>query len=325
MSREVAPRTLAEVARRAQTYGVDASIVVVGSVNTDLTLRCRHLPLPGQTVIGLGLRIVTGGKGANQAVAAARLGAPVSFVGCVGDDDFGRRARAVLAAEGIDTTHLRTVPDTATGVAMIMVESSGQNSIALDSGANAALSAEQVSVAAATIQRAALLVCQLESPLPAVKRAIELAHAAGVPVLLNPAPAQQIPPELLAQVTVIVPNETETAALVGLRPSAGFDVAEAATRLRGLGPPTVIVTLGANGVHVADDRGHRRIPAVAVQAVDSTGAGDTFIGAFVAALFTGADLFDAVDFAQRAAALSVTRAGAMDSMPLLAELTASNG
>ena len=325
MSREVAPRTLAEVARRAQTYGVDASIVVVGSVNTDLTLRCRHLPLPGQTVLGLGLRIATGGKGANQAVAAARLGARVSFVGCVGDDDFGRRARAVLTAEGIDTTHLRTVPDTATGVAMIMVESSGQNSIALDSGANAALSAQQVSAAAATIQRAALLVCQLESPLPAVKRAIELAHAAGVPVLLNPAPAQQLPPELLAQVTVIVSNETETAELAGLSQSARFDVAEAAMRLRELGPPTVIVTLGADGAHVVDDRGHRRIPAVAVQAVDSTGAGDTFIGAFVAALFTGADLFDAVDFAQRAAALSVTRAGAIDSMPWLAELTAANG
>ena len=325
MSREVAPRTLAEVARRAQTHGVEASIVVVGSVNTDLTLRCRHLPLPGQTVLGLGLRTVTGGKGANQAVAAARLGARVSFVGCVGDDDFGRRARAVLSADGIDTTHLRTVPDTATGVAMIMVESSGQNSIALDSGANAALSAEQVSVAAATIQRAALLVCQLESPLPAVTRAIELAHAAGVPVLLNPAPAQQLPPELLAQVTVIVSNETETAELTGLSQSARFDVAEAAMRLRKLGPPTVIVTLGADGAHVVDDRGHRRIPAVAVQAVDSTGAGDTFIGAFVAALFSGADLFDAVDFAQRAAALSVTRAGAIDSMPLLAELTAGNG
>jgi ribokinase len=298
MSREVDPRPLAEVGRRAQACGVGApTVVVVGSVNTDLMLRCKHLPLPGQTVLGQGFRIVTGGKGANQAVAAARLGAPVSFVGCVGDDDYGRRARAVLAAEGIDTTNLRTVRDTTTGVAMIMVESSGQNSIALDSGANAALSAEQVSVAAATIQRAALLVCQLESPLPAVKRAIELAHAAGVPVLLNPAPAQRIPPELLARVTVIVPNESETAALV---------------------------TLGADGVHVADDRGHRRMPAVTVQAIDSTGAGDTFIGAFVAALFRGADLFGAVDFAQRAAALSVTRAGAIDSMPLLAELTAAN-
>lgn len=295
-------------------------IVVLGSVNMDLVLNCPALPLPGQTVLGDDFKTLPGGKGANQAVAAARLGAAVSFIGCVGDDDFGRSTRAVLVAEGIDTSQLRTMAGFATGVAMIMVEASGQNCIALSAGANGALSLAQVDDAAATIEGAALLICQLESPLPAVQRAIAIAHAAGVPVLLNPAPARPLPADLLVQVDVLVPNESEAAVLLGLAPGGAFDAAAAANALRSLGPRTVIVTLGSAGVQVAGDRDNRHIAAKPVKAIDTTGAGDTFIGAYAAARCAGSDLHAAVAYAQQAAAFSVTRAGTIDAMPRVGDL-----
>lgn len=295
-------------------------VVVLGSVNADLVLRCPQLPLPGQTVHGRDFRTLPGGKGANQAVAAARLGASVSFIGCVGDDELGHNACRILAAEGIATRHLHRMAGTSTGVAMILVDDAGQNCIALAAGANAALSTAHVDAAAAEIQGAALLICQLESPLPVVQHAVALARAAGVPVLLNPAPAQALPPELLAQVDVLVPNETEAAALIGLPPGAVFDAAAAAVSLRALGPRTVIITLGAQGVQLADDGLSLHLPAPVVRAVDTTGAGDTFIGAYAAARCEGAGLADAVAYAQRAAALSVTKAGAMAAMPRRDEL-----
>ncbi|MEP6874513.1 MAG: ribokinase [Burkholderiales bacterium] len=295
-------------------------VVVLGSVNADLVLRCPQLPLPGQTVHGRDFQTLPGGKGANQAVAAARLGASVSFIGCVGDDDFGRNARRMLADEGIATEHLHTVAGVGTGVAMILVDDSGQNCIALAAGANAALSTAHVDAAAAVIASAALLICQLESPLPVVQHAVALAHAAGVPVLLNPAPAQVLPPELLTQVDTLVPNETEAAVLLGLLPGAAFDAAAAATRLRALGPRTAIVTLGASGVQLAADGVCLHLAAPKVRAVDTTGAGDTFIGAYAAAWCGGADLTAAVDYAQRAAAVSVTKTGAIAAMPRLDEL-----
>jgi ribokinase len=295
-------------------------IVVLGSVNTDLVLNCAQLPLPGQTVLGDSFSTLIGGKGANQAVAAARLGAPVAFIGCVGDDGFGRTARDLLAAEGIDTTHLHTIAGTTTGVAMILVERSGQNCIALAAGANAALCPAHVEAAAALIQGAAMLICQLESPLEAVQRAIAIAHAANVMVLLNPAPVQPLPPSLLAHVDVLVPNETEAAALIGLPPAAPFDAAQGAARLHRLGPRTVIVTLGSAGALVSDAAGAMHLDAPRVQAVDTTGAGDTFIGAFAAAHCAGAGVHEAIAHGQQAAALSVTRAGAMASMPRADEL-----
>ncbi|CAN5696538.1 ribokinase [soil metagenome] len=290
-------------------------IVVLGSVNMDLVLNCANLPLPGQTVLGDDFKTLPGGKGANQAVAAARLGAAVSFIGCVGDDDFGRSTRAVLVAEGIDTSQLRTIPGVATGVAMIMVEASGQNCIALSAGANGALSAAHVDEASATIEGAALLICQLESPLPAVQRAVAIAHAAGVPVLLNPAPAQPLPAALLAQVDVLVPNESEAAVLLGLAAVAALDAAAAGDALRALGPRTVIVTLGSAGVQVSCDGVNRHVAATVVKAIDTTGAGDTFIGAYAAARCAGTDLHSAVAYAQQAAAFSVTRPGTIDAMP----------
>lgn len=292
-------------------------IVVLGSVNADLALRCERLPRPGETVHGHDFQTVPGGKGANQAVAAARLGGRVEFIGCVGDDAFGVTARATLEREGIGTTHLCTRAGVATGIAMILVEHSGQNSIALAAGANAALDIAQVDDAAAAIAGAALLVCQLETPLPAVRHAIGIARRHGVPVLLNPAPAQTLPAGLLAEVDILVPNESEAASLVGA--DTAPDPVQAAAALHAQGPATVIVTLGGDGLCIADERGTRRRFAPAVQAVDTTGAGDTFIGAFAVALQEGLGTDDAVAFAQRAAAISVTRAGAMASMPTRAE------
>ena len=287
-------------------------VVVLGSVNADLVLRCAALPLPGETVHGRDFRTLPGGKGANQAIAAARLGASVAFIGCVGDDDFGHTASRVLAGEGIDTAHLHVVPGTATVVAMILVDDAGQNSIALAAGANAALTKDHVDAAAALFDGAALFVCQLESPLEVVRHAIGRARAAGVPVLLNPAPAQALPAALMAEVDVLVPNETEAALLVG----ADLDPADAATRLRALGPSTVLVTLGADGLQMATPERLERVPAPATgPVVDTTGAGDTFIGAFAAARVEGASVAAAAAFAQKAAALSVTRPGAVGGMP----------
>ncbi|HEX6707190.1 MAG TPA: ribokinase [Albitalea sp.] len=290
-------------------------IIVLGSVNADLMLRCERLPRPGETVHGQDFETVPGGKGANQAVAAARLGGRVEFIGCVGDDAFGAAARATLEREGVVTTHLRALAGVATGIAMILVERSGQNSIALAAGANACLDAAQVDDAAAAIAGAALLVCQLESPLAAVQHAIGIARRHGVPVLLNPAPAQPLPPALLAAVDILVPNESEAVQLS----SASLDSAAMASALRSLGPETVVVTLGGEGICIADRRGVRRCAAPRVQPLDTTGAGDTFIGALAVALQDGVDIDEGAAFAQRAAAISVTRAGAMASMPTRAE------
>ncbi|MET0350421.1 MAG: ribokinase [Rhizobacter sp.] len=291
-------------------------VVVLGSVNADLVLRCTSLPAPGETVHGRDFRTLPGGKGANQAIAAARLGAAVAFIGCVGDDDFGHTAQRVLAGEGIDTTHLHVVPGVASGVAMILVDDAGQNSIAIAAGANAALTEAHVDAAASLFDGAALFVCQLESPLAVVRHAIGRARAAGVPVLLNPAPAQALPVELLAEVDVLVPNETEAAMLVGAEPDAAFDAADAAARLRALGPATVLLTLGADGVQVDTEGLMGRFAAPATgRVVDTTGAGDTFIGAYAAARIEGASVAAAAAFAQKAAALSVTRPGAVGGMP----------
>lgn len=293
------------------------AIVVLGSVNADLVLRCERLPRPGETVHGEDFKTMPGGKGANQAVAAARLGGRVEFIGCVGDDAFGTEARAMLEREGVGTAHLRSHAGVPTGVATILVERSGQNCIALAAGANARLDTAQVDNAAAAIACASLLVCQLETPLAATEHAIGIARRHGVPVLLNPAPARPLAPVLLDAVDILVPNESEAALLVG---SPGkVDAEQAATALRGRRAATVIVTLGGDGVCVADERGTRRWPAPRAQALDTTGAGDTFIGAFAVARQEGQGIDEAVRFAQRAAAISVTRAGAMASMPTRAE------
>jgi ribokinase len=300
-------------------------IVVVGSINMDLMLRCPRLPQPGETVLGTDFRTEPGGKGANQAVAAARLGARVALVGCVGDDDFGARAIAGLRAEGVDLAHLSVIEGCATGVAMVQVDDHGQNSIALGPGANHALTATHVDSAARLIAEAGLLICQLETPLSAVQRAIEIAHAAGVPVLLNPAPAQPLPVSMLRQIDLLVPNESEAAALSGVPVRGQTGAAEAAAQLVRAGCGAVLVTLGPEGLILLDGEGCHHHPAHAVCALDTTGAGDAFIGALAAARVDGQDLRSAIDVAQRAAAFSVQRRGAQASMPTHGDLRATIG
>ncbi len=301
-------------------------VAVVGSVNVDFVLRCRRLPRPGETVQGLGLSRTLGGKGANQAVAAARSGAKVRFIGAVGNDSFGIEAARALAADRVDVSHLFT-SDGPTGSALILVdEQSGQNSIGVHAGANASLAIRHVESAAELIASAAILVCQLETPLAAVRRAMEIARRARVPVLLNPAPmSAPLAPELLQLVDILVPNALEAAALVKPGSFDERDMAAVARQLREVGVSAVVMTCGAEGVvyDTASEAGWSR--AFEVQAVDTTGAGDTFIGAFVAARCRGEPMAAAIRWAQAAAAISVTRKGAMASIPAADEIATMLG
>jgi len=288
-------------------------IVVVGSANTDLVVRGERIPRPGETVLGGALVRAAGGKGANQAVAAARLGAAVSLVARVGDDDFGRDALAGYAREGIDISHCRVDPDAPSGVALILVDVHGENAIAVAPGANGRLSPADVDAAAPAIRSADLLLLQLETPLPTVLHAARTARAAGVPVLLDPAPAPPdgLPAELVALVSILKPNATEATRLAG----HADDAAAAARRLVGLGPGLVIVTLGADGALVATADGVGHVPAYPVRAIDSTAAGDAFTAALAVGLAEGRPPLEAARRAAAAGALAATRPGAQPSLP----------
>ncbi|MDN7935125.1 ribokinase [Burkholderia metallica] len=290
-------------------------IAVVGSVNIDLVTRAPRLPVPGETLLGTDFQTVHGGKGANQAVAAARLGASVAMIGCVGDDAFGARLHDALAAEGIDLTHLDRIGGAATGVATITVDEGGANSIVVVPGANARLDADRIDAAREAIAGAAMLVCQLEVPVTTIARAIACASAHHTPVLLNPAPAQPLFDALLARVDYLVVNETEAESLTGIAVGDDASAVRAAEALRAKGVGNVLVTLGARGVCWRGGAGNGRLRATPVVAVDTTAAGDTFVGGFAAARAGGASMNDAIDFGQRAAAISVTRYGAQTSIP----------
>ena len=310
-------------------------IVVIGSINMDLVLRVPRMPLPGETLTGGAFQTVAGGKGANQAVACARLshgapgGQPVAMVGCLGDDAFGQTLRAALVADGIDVSHVTTLPGVASGIASILVDASGQNSIVIAGGANDLLSPAHIDAARPLLERASIVVLQLETPLATVEHAIKLARALGKTVVLNPAPAATLPDGLLALVDYLIPNEIEAAMLAGTSPHAqdapdvhgGHEaVLAAAAALRAQGSDNILITLGAKGVHAALFGASQDFPALAVQAVDTTAAGDTFIGGFVAALAAGQSEAAAINLGQRAAAWSVTRAGAQTSIPYRHEL-----
>jgi ribokinase len=293
------------------------SICVVGSLNMDLVIRTPHLPAPGETVSGGPFATHPGGKGANQAVAAARLGAAVAMVGRVGDDAFGARLRTELEEASIDTRQVVTLPDVASGVALIAVEASGQNSIIIAPGANGALTPADVEAAGPIITAAQVLLLQLETPLPAVQRAAELAHAAGTLVLLNPAPAQPLPAELPAEVDYLIPNEQEAALLLGEAIATDADAAVAAQRLCALtGVGGVVITLGAQGAVLAQAQTEPEfIPAHSVGVADTTAAGDAFVGAFAVALAEGRTPAEALRWGNAAGALAVTAAGAQPSLP----------
>ncbi|MBI3285721.1 MAG: ribokinase [Burkholderiales bacterium] len=290
-------------------------ITVVGSVNMDLVFRTPRMPAVGETLHGHEFRQIPGGKGANQAVAAARLGAAVSFVGAVGDDGFGTFSRACLTAEGIELSQLTTVAGVATGVACILVDDHGNNSIVLAAGANACVDVAQVEAATASIAAARLLLCQLETPLASVARAIAIARRHGVQVILNPAPAQALSDELLRQVDYLIVNETEATQLSGIAVGDQASAQDAAQKLLQRGAGAVLLTMGEHGALITDASGSQYIPAVKVAAVDTTAAGDTFVGAFAVGLANGLPVFEASREAQYAAALAVTKLGAQTSIP----------
>ena len=285
-------------------------IVVVGSANTDMVVKTERIPGPGETVIGGEFMMAAGGKGANQAVAAARLGAQVTFVGRLGSDVFGDQAIAGYEAQGIDTRYVVRDEHVASGVALIFVDARGENSIAVASGANARLTPVDVEHAKEAIASADVLLVQLEVPIDAVRRAIELAHRAGVCVILNPAPAKEIASDLLARVSIATPNEHEIRVVVG-----ESDQEKAIARMLEAGTETVLVTLGPRGVLWAAQAGRQSVPAFQVEAVDTTAAGDAFNGGLARALGRGLEMAQAIRYANAVAAISVTRMGAQPSLP----------
>ena len=299
-----------------------APLVVVGSANVDLMLRVPRLPRPGETLEGSGFATAIGGKGANQAVAAARLGARVKFVGCVGDDANGALAAAALAAQGVDIAHLRRVNGVPTGIAIVLTDAHGENCIALDAGANQRLDASDLAALAAgtDFAQAGLLICQLESPLDSVAAALDMARARGVATLLNPAPARALPDALLDGLSFLVPNATEASLLTGIEVVDLPSAIRAAEALLAKGVATVVLTLGELGVvHAQRGRTVHR-PAEAVTVADTTGAGDTFIGAFAAEWLRSGSTEQAIDYGQRAARYSVQRRGAQSAMPDVAAM-----
>lgn len=296
-------------------------ITVVGSLNMDLVIRTPRLPLPGETLSGGPFATYPGGKGANQAVAAARLGAAVAMVGRVGDDAFGEELRAGLIHAGIDAAQVPAAPGMATGVALITVEEGGQNTIVIAPGANATVGPADIAAAASTIGAARLLLLQLEIPLPAITRAAQIARAAGTTVILNPAPAPAgpLPAELLACVDYLIPNEIEAAALLGgPLPGDPLRAARAVRERTGVG--AALITLGARGAAIdSADLAHYQ-PAFPINAIDATAAGDAFIGGFAAALASGHGPAAALRRGCAAGALAATRMGAQASLPTIAEL-----
>lgn len=285
-------------------------VIVVGSSNTDMIVRADRLPSPGETVLGGDLVMAPGGKGANQAVAAARVGADVTFVARVGRDSFGEATLENLRHEGIDTRFVIQDADAPSGVALIIVGPGGQNIIAVAPGANSRLTPSDVHAAKAAFVGTRVVLLQLETPMETVIAAAKAGRAAGATVILNPAPAQSLPDELYSTIDILTPNEPEAALLSGqTSPEA------AAHTLLQRGMNTVIVTLGEVGVLIASPEGVRRAPGFKVKAVDTTAAGDAFNGGLAAALARGELLEPAVRYAQAVAAISVTRLGAQPSLP----------
>jgi ribokinase len=302
---------------------MSSPIVIVGSLNMDFVARVDALPRPGETILGRDFQMFPGGKGANQACAAARLGGRVRMVGRVGSDIFGVELRKSLETSRVDVSAVIETPRAATGVGLIFVDARGQNVIVVAPGANSALTSADVEEALSKIDSGYLLL-QLETPIETVVSAASLAHWQGVTVILDPAPARVVPRELLASVDIITPNESEALTLLGRAGTTiGLNEApEAARAVRELGPGIAIVKLGANGAFLSTAAAAAHCPAPRVDVVDVTAAGDTFNGALAVALSEGREIREAIAFANVAAALSVTRAGAQASIPVRADVDA---
>ena len=287
--------------------------VVIGSANTDMVVKSERIPVPGETILGGRFIMNPGGKGANQAVAAARMGGEVVFVAKVGNDLFGRESIESWKKEGIDVSHVVTDPDNPSGVALIMVDAKGENCISVASGANAALGPDDLDPT--VIASADIVLMQLETPVKTILHAAQCARSKGIPVILNPAPAAPLPDELFPCLYVITPNETEAEILTGIKVTDNVSAEKAAEFLWKKGVKNVIITMGKQGAFVFCEDFHGIIPACRAEAVDTTAAGDIFNGTLAVCLSEKTDLKDAVRTAARAAAISVTRMGAQSSAP----------
>jgi ribokinase len=299
-------------------------IIVIGSTNMDMVVKTSHIPVPGETVLSGSFFMNPGGKGANQAVSVARLGGDVAFVSKVGNDVFGKQSTQSFQEEGIDIAHLLSDDTLPSGVALITVDRSGENSIVVASGANAGLTPADLEDALDKIAGAGIVLMQLEIPMETVHFAAIYAVKHGVKVILNPAPANTLPPKLLSCIDIITPNQSEAAMLSGINVTDAATAAQAAVAIHNLGVKSVIITMGAMGCVIYDKGEITLVPAQKVEAVDTTAAGDVFCGALAVALAEGGTLFDAVNFASRAAAISVTRMGAQPSIPYRRELITGN-
>jgi ribokinase len=295
-------------------------LVVLGSINADHILNLEQFPRPGETVLGEQYSVAFGGKGANQAVAAGRSGADIAFIACVGDDDIGTRICQQLSKDNIDVSAVEAISGETTGVALIFVNADAENMIAINAGANAAVTTDYLHRHQQHIMDASALLMQLESPLETVIAAAKLAHEHQTKVILNPAPARELPDELLSLVNMITPNETEAQFLTGITVETEDDAARAAQVLHDKGIETVLITLGSRGVWLSENGQGQRIPGYRVKAVDTIAAGDTFNGALVTALLENKPMSSAVKFAHAAAAIAVTRRGAQPSVPWREEI-----
>ena len=297
-------------------------ICVLGSLNMDLVCQVERLPQAGETVTARSFHTYTGGKGGNQAVAAAKLGQKVSMAACVGDDAYGAEYLKVLGDLGVDTKYVSVLPDESTGVALIEVDERGENRIAVVPGANARMDEARALEAHLAFMHCDVLLLQMETPVESAVAAAEIAHFAGATVILDPAPAQPIPQRLLAACDYVTPNETELTALTGMDASTAEAALLACRKLIGMGAKAVINKRGEEGALLVTPTGQNLFFGLRVQAVDTTAAGDTFNAAFAAGLMMGMTVHDAICFANGAAAVSVTGEGAQPAMPTLAEAMA---
>jgi len=295
-------------------------ILVIGSFNTDMVIKVKDFPLPGETLLGEKFMMNPGGKGANQAVAAARLGGDVTFVTKIGCDSFGEQAKGKFIEEGIQTDHIFTDPDNPSGIALITVDSKGENNIVVASGANGTLSVADLKKIPVAFEQCEVVLLQLEIPLDTICYAVDAAFRYGKRVILNPAPASTLPDSLLNNLFMITPNKSEAEILSGIRIEDISSVQIAARVLKEKGVQHVIITLGDNGAYILNDNIARHIPSITVQAIDTTAAGDVFNGALAVAIAEGKSLESAIEFANHAAALSVTRVGAQTSAPYRSEI-----
>ncbi len=295
-------------------------IAIIGSSNIDLVIKTERIPEPGETILGGDFMMTPGGKGANQAVAAARLGGKVAFITMIGDDMFGKEAIDHFKKESMYISCVFTDPETPSGTAIICVDAHGENSIVVAPGANNKMTRKDIDIAMEVIESSDIILMQLEIPMDVIEYVADIAWKKGKKVVLNPAPAAVLSKELIKKLFLITPNCTECKQITGIAIKSIYDVSAAADTLLDMGAGNVVITLGSKGAYIKNHHMEEYIPAILVKAVDTTAAGDTFNGALCVGLSEGMDLSQAVHFATKAAAISVTRMGAQASIPYRREI-----